>query len=51
MLHDKLIKIGAKVIRRSRYVLFQLAKVAGLQTLLSGNPYNLTPVIESVDAR
>jgi len=32
-LRDKLIKIGAKVVSHSRYVIFQMAEVAVLQTL------------------
>jgi hypothetical protein len=32
-LRDKLIKIGAKVVRHSRYVIFQMAEVAVPQTL------------------
>jgi hypothetical protein len=33
-LRDKLIKIGAKVVSHSRYVIFQMAEVAVPQTLL-----------------
>jgi hypothetical protein len=32
-LRDKLIKIGAKVVNHSRYVIFQMAEVAVPQTL------------------
>ncbi|MBL7188799.1 MAG: transposase [Phycisphaerae bacterium] len=32
-LRDKLIKIGAKVVSHSRYVIFQMAEVAVPQTL------------------
>ena len=35
-LREKLIKIGAKVARRSRYVTFQLAEVAVSRRLFAG---------------
>ena len=35
---DKLIKIGAKVVSHSRYVIFQMAEVAVPQTLFRENP-------------
>ncbi len=37
-LRDKLIKIGAKVVRHGRYVTFQLAEVALPKNFFSGNP-------------
>jgi hypothetical protein len=36
-LREKLIKIGAKVVRHGRYVAFQLAEVAAPRQMFAGN--------------
>ena len=40
-LREKLVKIGAKVVTHSRYVIFQLAEVAVPRQLLAGIPWKI----------
>ena len=41
MLREKLVKIGAKVTRHSKYVTFQLAEVAVTRNLFAATPQEI----------
>ena len=38
-LREKLVKIGAKIVRRGRYIIFQMAEVAVLRELLADTSF------------